>query len=163
MKNWEWHTSLKFTSTRSLGLQVSEVSQASADESSYGNGVVPERTADWFIDWTEHSSAEPRIRLWLRRCSRLTRKLYSTLIDRRSISNDLLHPCGNLITGTEQGRLGSKRAKRLEGSMIKTVTSHFLWYRSNRCDGKIRLIDSDLFGLEMILKMINDAITRNNG
>lgn len=78
-------------------------------------------------------------------------------------SFDLLHPYENLITGTEQGRLRSKRAKRLKGSMIKTVTSHFSSYRSNRCDGKIHLIDSDLFGLQMILKMINDAITRNNG
>lgn len=89
----------------------------------------------------------------------LTRKLYSTLIDRRAIFNDVLHPCENLITGTEHARLESKGAKRVEGSMIKTVISHFSSYRSNRCDGKIRSTDSDLFGLQMIHRMIND---RNN-
>lgn len=44
-------TRLKFTGTRPVGLRVSEVSQASPDGSTL-NGVVPERTADWFIDRT---------------------------------------------------------------------------------------------------------------
>lgn len=39
-------TRLTFAGTRSLGLQVSEVSQASADEPGNGNGAVPERTAE---------------------------------------------------------------------------------------------------------------------